>query len=379
MRQLDIDLPTEVPPPDFLTGGLPNRLRKGRGAVSNATGRFETQKRELADDGWRHAALEEDDPPRIPTTVGLDTTKTIIARNTSPDVPFDRSINPYRGCEHGCVYCFARPSHAYLGLSPGLDFETKLFRKPDAAALLEAELAKPGYEADTIALGANTDPYQPIEREERITRSILEVLDGCNHPVGIVTKGALVSRDVDILGGMASRSLAKVAMSVTTLDRDLARRMEPRASTPAKRLRAIETLAKAGVPVHVLVAPIIPGINDHEIEAVLRSAKDAGARGAGWVLLRLPHEIKDLMAEWLEAHFPDRAERVMSLVRQTRGGKLYQSRWRERQRGRGPIADLIDQRFRIAKTKLRMHDRSAPLDTEAFRAPVPQGGQFSLL
>lgn len=352
--------------------------RKGRGAVTSASGRFEREVRVAIDDHWP-GDLEEMPPLR--TTVGEDTSRTVIARNNSPDLPFDRSINPYRGCEHGCIYCFARPSHAYLGLSPGLDFETKLFAKPDAPALLEKELRKPGYEVAPIAFGTNTDPYQPIERERRITRGLIEVLDRANHPITILTKSSLILRDLDIIASMARRNLCTVALSVTTLDRGLARVMEPRATTPARRLEAVRILAAAGVPVQVLVAPIIPAINDHEIESILEASAAAGASGAGYVLLRLPLEIKELFAEWLEQHFPDRADRVLSLVRQTRRGALYQAGWRERQRGVGPYADLIAQR--VAKTKRRLglnqKVRGESLDHASFKPPTAPGDQLSLL
>jgi DNA repair photolyase len=352
--------------------------RKGRGAVSSETGRFEREVRVAVDDDWP-GDLEPSAPLR--TTIGEDTSRTVIARNNSPDIPFDRSINPYRGCEHGCIYCFARPTHVYLGLSPGLDFETRLFAKPDAPALLEKELRKPGYQVAPIAFGTNTDPYQPIEKQRRITRALLEVLDRANHPLTIVTKSSLVLRDLDILASMARRNLCSVALSITTLDRDLARVMEPRATTPARRLEAVRLLTAAGVPVQVLVAPIIPAINDHEIEPILEAVATAGAVGAGYVLLRLPHEIKGLFAEWLEEHFPDRARRVFSLVRQTRGGALYRSTWGERQRGTGPYADLIAQRIKKMKLRLGLDQkvRGESLDCSSFVPPPAPGDQLSLL
>lgn len=363
--------------PDPLTPRAPTP-RKGRGSVSNQTGRFETEVRLLVDDDWPG---DDEAPPPLRTTIGLDTSRTVIARNVSPDIPFDRSINPYRGCEHGCVYCFARPSHAYLGLSPGLDFETRLFAKPDAPALLEKELRKPGYEVAPIAFGTNTDPYQPIEKEMRVTRGLLEVLERANHPLTIVTKSAMVLRDLDILTAMARRDLCSVAISITTLDRDLARVMEPRATTPARRLEAVRALAVAGVPVQVLVAPIIPAINDHEIEPILHASAAAGALGAGYVLLRLPHEIKGLFREWLDQHFPDRANRVISLIRQTRGGQLYRAAWGERQRGTGAYADLIGQRFKNTKRRLGLDEkvRDRELDCSIFAPPVVAGDQLSLL
>lgn len=362
---------------DAFVTAAPER-RKGRGAISSATGRFEREVRIAVDDDWPG---DLDFPAPVRTTVGEDTSRTVIARNNSPDIPFDRSINPYRGCEHGCIYCFARPSHAYLGLSPGLDFETRLFAKPDAPALLERELRKPGYKVAPIAFGTNTDPYQPIEKQRRITRGLLEVLDRANHPLTIVTKSSLVLRDLDILTAMARRNLCSVAISITTLDRDLARVMEPRATTPARRLEAVRLLTAAGVPVQVLVAPIIPAINDHEIEPILEAVAGAGAVGAGYVLLRLPLEIKDLFAEWLEEHFSDRARRVFSLVRQTRGGALYRATWGERQRGTGPYADLIAQRVHKTKRRLGLNQkvRGENLDCGSFVPPPAAGDQLSLL
>ena len=352
--------------------------RKGRGAVSSTTGRFEREVRVAFDDDWPG---DGEEPGPLRTSVAEDTSRTVITRNNSPDIPFDRSINPYRGCEHGCIYCFARPSHAYLGLSPGLDFETRLFAKPDAPALLVQELRKPGYRVAPIAFGTNTDPYQPIEKTRRIARGLLEVLDRANHPVTIVTKSSLILRDLDILASMARRNLCSVAISITTLDRNLARVMEPRATTPARRVEAVRLLTAAGVPVQVLVAPIIPAINDHEIEPILEAAAAAGAVGAGHVLLRLPLEIKELFAEWLNQHFPDRARRVYSLVRQTRGGALYRATWGERQRGTGPYADLIAQRMAKAKRRLGLDQgvRGGDLDCASFTPPPAPGDQLSLL
>ncbi len=348
--------------------------RNGRGAGSNPDGRFEPVWRERAFDGWDLA----DEPQPIRTEVTLEKPRTIITRNDSPDISFDRSINPYRGCEHGCVYCFARPSHAYQGLSPGLDFETKLFAKPNAAELLKKELAAAGYEPRFIALGTNTDPYQPIEKTYRITRAILEVLDAANHPVGIVTKSALVSRDIDILASMADRGLAKVAVSVTTLDPKLARRMEPRAATPTKRLSTIRVLTEAGIPVTVLVAPVIPAINDHEIEGVLRAAYAAGAREAGYVLLRLPHELKGIVRDWLAENYPDRMKHVLSLVEGTRDGKLYDSDWSKRQTGVGPYAWMIGRRFEAAADRLGFNKVRRTLRTDLFTPPAKQGAQLAL-
>ncbi|MBT6137443.1 MAG: PA0069 family radical SAM protein [Rhodospirillaceae bacterium] len=353
-----------------------DRPIRGRGSISNRTGRFESQVRLDVHDGW-HEAEEETSDPR--TTVAIDASRSVIARNTSPDIPFDRSINPYRGCEHGCIYCFARPTHAYLGYSPGLDFETKLLAKPDAPALLEAELARPGYEPLPIAMGTNTDPYQPVEKRMGITRGILEVLEACGHPVTIVTKSALVVRDLDILERLARRNLVHVSLSVTTLDRRLARSMEPRASTPSRRLQAISKLASAGVPTSVLAAPMIPGLNDHEIEAILAAASKAGATGAGYILLRLPLEIADLFEEWLRETHTDRADRVLSLLRQTRNGRLYKAKFGERMSGTGPIADLISRRFTRACRKYRLARRDGNLDINQFRRPTPRGAQLALL
>ena len=350
---------------------------KGCGAVSNRTGRFEPVERWQIDDGWNSAPEEE--PPPLRTTVTIDASRTIITQNNSPDIPFDRSINPYRGCEHGCVYCFARPTHAWLGLSPGLDFESRLFVKPDAARLLEEELRSPTYRCRVIALGTNTDPYQPLERKERITRQILVVLSNHAHPLGIVTKSNLVCRDIDILAPMAKRRLARVFVSVTTLDRDLARRLEPRAPTPARRLETIRSLSDAGISTGVLVAPIIPALNDAELEQVLAAAAAAGASSAGYVLLRLPLEIKDLFQEWLDAHVPDRAQHVMNLIRETRGGRLYDSRYGIRQKGTGEYAEMLGQRFRLAAKRLGLDRDRFHLDTNQFKCPQRTGDQLSLL
>ena len=348
--------------------------RRGRGAHSNASGRYEPLARIAFDDGWRSL----DELPPFKTTVTADVTRKIITRNDSPDIGFDRSINPYRGCEHGCVYCFARPTHAYLGLSPGLDFESKLYAKPDAPALLEKELAAPDYEPRMIAIGTNTDPYQPIERERKIMRGILEVLERAGHPVGIVTKSALVARDADILARMAKRNLAKVALSVTTLDAKLARTMEPRASTPARRLEAIRRLSEAGVPTTVMVAPVIPALNDSEIEKVLDAAAHAGAREASYVLLRLPLEVRDLFREWLMANYPDRYRHVFTLIRDMRGGRDYDSQWGTRMKGTGPMAWMIGRRFEIACEKLGLNKRRSKLTTDHFARPQGSGQQLSL-
>ena len=350
--------------------------RKGRGAGSNESGRFETEKRVPFDDGW---GSSEDEPARLATTLSVDATRTIIARNDSPDIGFDRSINPYRGCEHGCIYCYARPSHAYLGLSPGLDFETRIFYKPNAAALLRDELRKKGYVCRPIALGSNTDPYQPAERKLGVTRSILEVLREFRHPVTIVTKGALIQRDIDILSDMAREKLAVVTVSVTTLDRDLARTMEPRAATPERRIETIAALSKAGVPTGVLSAPMIPALNDREMEAILGRAREAGASVAGYTLLRLPLELKALFKEWLETHQPQKAAHVLSLVAQCHGGKIYDSAWSKRMVGGGPYAEMLAARFDRACRKLGYSPRSMHmLDTSRFRPPAQKGDQLAL-
>ena len=355
------------------------RLLRGRGALSNAVGRYETQKRVLVDDGWDDGWRDEDGaPPPLRTEVIVDATRTIIARNKSPDISFDRSINPYRGCEHGCIYCFARPTHAYLGMSPGIDFESRLFAKPNAAALLAKELSAPGYVPRTMAIGTNTDPYQPIEKKMRIMRSILEVLRDFRHPVGIVTKSPLVMRDVDILSEMARDGLARVALSVTTLDRRLARSMEPRAGTPQRRLAAIKALSEAGIPTGVMFAPAIPALNDGEMEAVLAAAVEHGATSAGYVLLRLPLEIKDLFREWLETNEPGRAKHVMSLIRSMRGGKDYDAQWSTRMKGTGPYAEVMARRFHMAVKRLGLNTDRRPLTLAKFLKPPRTGDQLSL-
>jgi DNA repair photolyase len=369
-RSVAIDLDT---PPDTEVAVDAER-RHGRGAQSNASGRYEPVARVTFDDGWQNL---EDLPP-FKTSVAIDATRRIITRNDSPDISFDRSINPYRGCEHGCIYCFARPTHAYLGLSPGLDFEAKLFAKPDAPRLLERELSEPNYSPRTIAIGTNTDPYQPIEKQHQIMRRILEVLDRFGHPVGIVTKSALVLRDLDILSRMAKRNLVKVALSVTTLDGKLARVMEPRAATPARRLDALHKLSEAGVPTSVMVAPIIPAVNDAEIERILDSAAALGVTGAGYVLLRLPLEVRDLFREWLMANFPDRYRHVFKLIRDMRGGKDYDSTFGKRQTGSGPIAWMIGRRFEAACEKLGLNKARTKLTTEHFSPPQREGAQLDL-
>jgi DNA repair photolyase len=348
--------------------------RRGRGATTNKSGRFEHEARQALDDGW--GGLEELEALR--TEVTIERPKSIITRNDSPDISFDRSINPYRGCEHGCVYCFARPTHAYMGLSPGLDFETRLFVKDGAAGLLERELGARGYVPRTIAIGTNTDPYQPLERRHRVMRSVLEVLDRANHPVGIVTKSHLVTRDIDILSRMAQRGLAKVALSVTTLDRKLARTMEPRAASPERRLDAIQQLSDAGIPTSVMVAPIIPAINDAEIETILGRAHAAGAREAGYVMLRLPLEVQDIFAEWLLEHYPDKHQHVMSLVRGMRDGKAYDSTWGKRMTGSGPYAWMIGRRFETAIARLGFNQVRLKLRTDLFTAPKRADAQLAL-
>jgi DNA repair photolyase len=369
-RPAAIDLSAPVD----LDVAVSRELRRGRGAQSNASGRYEPLARVAFDDGWQ--SLEE--LPPFKTTVTIDSTRKIITHNNSPDISFDRSINPYRGCEHGCVYCFARPTHAYLGLSPGLDFESKLFAKPDAPKLLERELSAPGYTPRTIAIGTNTDPYQPIEREHQVMRRILEVLERCGHPVGIVTKSALIVRDLDILSRMAQRNLVKVALSVTTLDGRLARAMEPRAPAPSRRLDTLRKLVEGGIPVSVMVAPIIPGLNDTEIERILDSAAAIGVRQAGYVLLRLPLEVRDLFREWLMTNFPDRYQHVFKLIRETRGGKDYDSSWGRRMTGGGPIAWMIGRRFELACEKLGFNRSHTSLTTEYFQPPQRASEQFAL-
>ncbi|TIP93055.1 MAG: PA0069 family radical SAM protein [Mesorhizobium sp.] len=352
----------------------PDRNR-GRSAGINPSGRFEPVSRHVFDDGWN--SLEE--LPPFKTEVQVEKPRTIITRNESPDISFDRSINPYRGCEHGCVYCFARPTHSFMGLSPGLDFESRLFAKPDAARLLDKELSKDGYQPRTIAIGTNTDPYQPIEKQYRIMREILEVLEARGHPVGIVTKSALVTRDIDILSRMAERGLAKVALSVTTLDRMLARTMEPRASTPTKRLEAIRQLSDAGIPASVMVAPIIPGLTDQEMERILDSARAAGAREAGYVVLRLPLEVAPIVKDWLLRHYPDRYRHVMSLIRSMRDGKDYDSDWGKRMKGSGPYAWQIGRRFEIAAKRLGLNAERRSLRTDQFVVAAKATEQLMLL
>ena len=367
--------------PTLRDGAVHAGGRRGRGAVTNPTGRFEPERRVLRDahwefdDGWGGA---DEAPPPLRTTVTEETCRTIIARNDSPDVPFSASINPYRGCEHGCIYCYARPTHSYYGLSAGLDFESRLFVKPDAVKVLRRELARPNYKCEVIALGTNTDCYQPLERERRVTRGILELLSSCDHPVGIVTKAHLVTRDIDLLAPMAEKGLARVFISITTLDRRLARSMEPRASTPARRLDAIREISAAGIPVGVLTSPIIPGLTDSELEGILRAAREAGATSASYLLVRLPHDVKNLFREWLSASFPDRASKVMSLIHDVRNDKDNDANFGSRMRGSGPYAELIGKRFKLATEQLGLNERRDSADTTLFRPPARDDAQLSL-
>ncbi|RMF35482.1 MAG: PA0069 family radical SAM protein [Alphaproteobacteria bacterium] len=348
---------------------------RGRGAVSNRAGRFEATTRHRIDDGWGGDVASD---RRLVTEVAEDRTRSIIARNNSPDIGFDRSVNPYRGCEHGCIYCFARPTHAFLGLSPGLDFETRILARPQAAELLDRALRAPRYRPDVIAMGTNTDPYQPIERARRITRAVLEVLSAHRHPVSLVTKGALVARDADLLGEMGRAGLASAALSLTSLDNRLSRRMEPRASAPHARLRAIETLARAGCPVGVMLAPLIPALNDHEIERLVQAAADAGASFAAHIVLRLPREVAGLFREWLQASYPHRAARVMRQVRELHGGRDYDPEWGRRLTGEGVLAALIARRVAAARKRHGLAERGPELRRDLFRPPPRAGDQLSL-
>ncbi|MEL6519796.1 MAG: PA0069 family radical SAM protein [Pseudomonadota bacterium] len=348
--------------------------RRGRGAVSNRTNRFERHTRVRSHDGWD---MEEDLPP-LRTEVSEERPRSVISRNQSPDLSFDRSINPYRGCEHGCIYCFARPTHAFLGLSPGLDFETRLVARPSAPDVLARELGKKGYDVRPMAIGTNTDPYQPIERQYRIMRGILEVLAKHRHPVTIVTKGTLIERDIDILSEMAADGLVRVGLSVTTLDRDLSRRMEPRVPDPQRRLRAIERLTTAGIPVRICVSPTVPGLTDHEMESVLEAGRDAGAQAASWIMLRLPQEVSGLWQEWLREAYPNRFRKVMGHVRDMHGGKDYASDWGRRMRGTGPYAVLLSHRFKVACQRLGLAEELPPLRTDLFQVPERPGSQLSL-
>lgn len=357
-----------------MTEDLQTRQAKGRGALTNRVARFERLSRHRAPDGWESA----EDQPVLRTEVSLERPRSIIAYNRSPDLPFDRAINPYRGCEHGCVYCFARPSHAYLGLSPGLDFETRLVARPEAPEVLQAELARPSYRVAPIAIGTNTDPYQPIEQDYQIMRQCLSVLETCGHPVAIVTKGTLIERDLDILGRMAQRGLARVGISVTTLDPKLSRLMEPRAPAPARRLQMIERLVAAGVPVRIMASPIVPALTDTELEAILAAGKAAGAESASWIMLRLPREVSALVQEWLHSNFPDRADRIMSRLREMHGGKDYDARWGRRMRGEGAYAEMIAKRFEVAMKRLGLRETAAPMLCDLFVPPRPPSAQLDL-
>jgi DNA repair photolyase len=356
------------------TNKLDQAQRRGRAALGNPDARFEPYARSFVDDGW----AREDDLPPLRTEVRLERPRSVITRNSSPDLSFDRSINPYRGCEHGCIYCFARPSHAYLGLSPGLDFETKLVARPEAPQVLARELARKSYRVKTIAIGTNTDPYQPIEGEQRIMRDILGVLQEHRHPVVVVTKGTLIERDLDILGEMGRAGLARVGISVTTLDSQLSRRMEPRCPAPARRLRMIERLAKAGCPVRIMASPMVPGLTDHELEAILKAGANAGAAAASYIVLRLPREVAELFYDWLEDSYPDRAARVRARVRETHGGQDYDPAWGKRMTGEGRYAELLGQRFRVTASRLGLRRTLPDLRTDLFRVPARPGDQLSL-
>jgi DNA repair photolyase len=347
-------------------------LRPGRGAVSNAPGRFELD-RHRDHDGW---SMPVEDPV-FRTELREEVARSLISYNKSPDLPFDRSINPYRGCEHGCIYCFARPTHAYLGLSPGLDFETRLIVRPNAPELLRKELSSPRYRVQTLAIGTNTDPYQPVERDRGTMRACLEVLRDFNHPVAIVTKGALIERDLDILSDMAGRGLVRVGVSVTTLDSDLARRMEPRVPSPARRLATIRALSTAGVPVRLMMSPVVPGLTDHEVEAILAAGSAAGADSASWIMLRLPREVSELWQEWLHEHVPDRAAKIMSRLREMHGGRDYDPRWGHRMRGEGEYARMIGSRVKAACKRLGLKERTEPLRSDLFAKPAQQGDQLA--
>ncbi len=360
---------------DDIADASERKHHAGRGAISNHAGRFEPTTRDPFDDGWDTI---EDAAPPLDTSLQKETAKTIITFNRSPDIHFDRSINPYRGCEHGCVYCFARPSHAFHGLSAGLDFESRLFYKPDAPALLRRELSRPGYVPRVVALGVNTDAFQPVERRLGLTRELLKILADHNHPVSLLTKSALIQRDIDLIAPLAEKGLCRVGVSITTQDRKLARNMEPRAATPARRFDTVRALSEAGVPVTIMTAPIIPALNDHEIEDLLEEAAANGAKAAGFVLLRLPHELKDLFHEWLAEHYPDRAAKIVNLLREMRGGQDYDSRWFERGRGRGPYAELIARRFARAARALGLDKPRPPLRTDLFRPPSPDPRQLQL-
>lgn len=354
---------------------LPPGLKaRARGALSNASGRYEAEQREAFDDGWD---IEEEER-LLRTEIRVERPRSAITRNTSPDVGFEQSLNPYRGCEHGCIYCFARPSHAWLGLSPGLDFETKLVARPGLADVLARELSSPRYRVRVIAIGTNTDPYQPLEREQRAMRRVVEVLSEFRHPVAIVTKGTLIERDIDLLAPMAAEGLAAVGVSVTTLQPGIARAMEPRVPAPARRLETIRRLAEAGIPVRVMVSPMIPALTDHELEAIMEAGRKAGATSASMITLRLPYEVAGLFQAWVREHFPDRAERIIGRVREIHGGKDYDAQWGKRMRGQGPWAELMAARFRVAHARLGFSDDRAPLRTDLFRVPPRPGDQLSL-
>lgn len=357
-----------------MENAVPAEERRGRGAHANPVGRYERHGRDRFDDGW---GLDEPLPP-MRTSVSEERPRKILTRNSSPDISFDRSINPYRGCEHGCIYCFARPTHAYLGMSPGLDFETKLIARPGAAEALRRELSAKAYRPAVIAIGTNTDPYQPIERERRVMRGVLEVLAEFRHPVAIVTKGTLIERDIDILAQLAAQGLTHVGITVTTLDPDVARRLEPRVPAPKRRLQTIARLAEAGIPVKVMVSPVVPALTDHEMEAILEEAVRAGARSASWIMLRLPLEVAPLFQAWLDEHYPDRAARVMARVRETHGGRDYDAQWGKRMTGEGVHARLIAKRFDLAVERLGLTDQRSPLRCDLFRVPPRPGDQLSL-
>jgi DNA repair photolyase len=347
----------------------------GRGTSLNHSGRFEAFSTLAVDDGW---AGDDDPLPVLRTQVSEEVARSAITYNRSPDLPFDRSINPYRGCEHGCIYCFARPSHAYLGLSPGLDFETRLIARPGAADVLRRELAAKRYQVAPIAIGTNTDPYQPIEKEHQIMRRLLELLSEVNHPVAIVTKGSLIERDIDILSDMAARGLARVGISVTTLDAKLARLMEPRVPAPKRRLQMIARLSEAGIPVRVMASPMVPALTDPELEAILEAGRDAGAQSASWIMLRLPREVSPLMQDWLAQHYPDRAGRIMARLREMHGGKEYDANWHRRMRGEGPYAEIIAQRFNLAVKRLGLSTLLPPMRCDLFRPPRQASDQMDL-
>jgi DNA repair photolyase len=370
-----LDMRQSVAFDSAFNGTLAPQPHRGRGTRNNAGGRYERHRHAYIDDGWETLA----ELPALKTTIFEESPKTIISRNKSPDINFEQSINPYRGCEHGCVYCYARPTHAYMGLSPGLDFESKLFIKPNAAALLREEFTATNYAPRSIALGANTDPYQPIERTYRITRQLLEVMSEFNHPVGIVTKSALVTRDLDLLSSLAGRNLVKVAISVTTLDHKLSRKMEPRASTPSKRLDALRMLSEAGIPTVLMMGPIIPAVNDMEIENILQEGARAGVKEAGYTMLRLPLEVKELFKEWLQTHMPDRAAKVMAHVREVRGGRENDPNFGTRMTGTGPYAWMTGRRFQLACERLHINDTRVRLTTDLFKRPLRQSAQLELI